>query len=287
MGNINMNNFICENYYCQSVSFKPEWLSENTWNIEYKYINNIENNNFNIKVNNDFKNELDNKLTNDLNNQLNNELNNQLNDELNNQINDDLNNKLNDEINNLLNNEINNDKNINKPFIIEKGILKIRNSLKNQIILSKKLLINLNDIKNLLIPINFKYNLKNLSSINFYIIFSNKEYNLCNNLLFLKENNDKHFYVKITFNKKNVLFSNSFDTIIKKYKLKLKKIYRFNINLENNYDMLLVNKNLINVFDEKYLIPFHFDNKSHYYLNLLINTDSNLSKNEFLELNFE
>ena len=35
MGNINYNNFICENYYCQSVSFKPEWFSETTWTINY------------------------------------------------------------------------------------------------------------------------------------------------------------------------------------------------------------------------------------------------------------
>ena len=33
MGNINYNNFMCENYYCQSVSYKPEWFSENSWNI--------------------------------------------------------------------------------------------------------------------------------------------------------------------------------------------------------------------------------------------------------------
>jgi hypothetical protein len=30
-----MGNISCQNYYCQDVSFKPEWLSENSWNIEY------------------------------------------------------------------------------------------------------------------------------------------------------------------------------------------------------------------------------------------------------------
>lgn len=29
-----MGNISCQNYYCQDVSFKPEWLSENSWNIE-------------------------------------------------------------------------------------------------------------------------------------------------------------------------------------------------------------------------------------------------------------
>ena len=41
MGNINYNNFICDNYYCQSVSFKPEWLSEASWSITYNYQDSI------------------------------------------------------------------------------------------------------------------------------------------------------------------------------------------------------------------------------------------------------
>ena len=31
--------FICENYYCQSITYKPEWFSESNWNIEYSYSN--------------------------------------------------------------------------------------------------------------------------------------------------------------------------------------------------------------------------------------------------------
>lgn len=242
MGNIhNMNNFICENYYCQSVSFKPEWLSENSWNIQYK------------SINNDDK-EINNKIENNIEEQ----------------------------------NYIKENNNLIKPYKIEKGILKINNINKNQIILSKKLLINFNDIKNLLIPINFKYNIKNsLSSIDFFIIFSDKEYNLNNNLSLLKENNDRHFYIKLTFTKKYILLSNSFDTKLMKKKIKTNKIYRLNIDLENNYNMLLVTKNLINIFEEKYLIPFYFDDNNNYYLNLLVNINSNLSKKEYLELNFE
>ena len=30
-----MGNIICENYYCQDVSIKPEWFSEESWNISY------------------------------------------------------------------------------------------------------------------------------------------------------------------------------------------------------------------------------------------------------------
>jgi hypothetical protein len=33
--NINYNNFICDNYYCNSVSLKPEWFSESSWKITY------------------------------------------------------------------------------------------------------------------------------------------------------------------------------------------------------------------------------------------------------------
>jgi len=33
--NINYNNFICDNYYCNSVSLKPEWFSESSWNITF------------------------------------------------------------------------------------------------------------------------------------------------------------------------------------------------------------------------------------------------------------
>ena len=31
-----MGNIICENYYCQPISLKPEWFSEESWNISYK-----------------------------------------------------------------------------------------------------------------------------------------------------------------------------------------------------------------------------------------------------------
>ena len=95
MGNI----ALCENYYCHHISFKPEWLSENSWNIEY-----------------------------------------------------------------------NND---NKPYIIEKGILKIKNFHAFDLLLSKKILIHFDKIS---IPINFKYNIN--ENINLLIIFSKIELSL-------------------------------------------------------------------------------------------------------------
>jgi hypothetical protein len=38
------NNFVCENYYCESISLKPEWFSENSWDITYDYFDNKNNN---------------------------------------------------------------------------------------------------------------------------------------------------------------------------------------------------------------------------------------------------
>ena len=38
-GIINYNNFICNNYYCNSISLKPEWFSESSWSISYNISN--------------------------------------------------------------------------------------------------------------------------------------------------------------------------------------------------------------------------------------------------------
>lgn len=45
-----MGNLSCQNYYCQDISFKPEWFSENSWNIEFKYTNVNNDSNEIIKV---------------------------------------------------------------------------------------------------------------------------------------------------------------------------------------------------------------------------------------------
>jgi hypothetical protein len=218
----NYNNYICDNYYCHSVSFKPEWLSENSWTIKYKY-----------------------------------------------------------------NKEIINE----KPYSIEKGILKIKNCYNNNLLLSKKLMINFDEIRNIIIPINFKYHLNNDSKVSIYIIFSSN--NLSENFENSNEkdlilNIDKEsFYINLILLKKKIYLSNSFDSNIDKYGIKLDKIYSFIINIENNFNMLLINENLNNIFDKKILYNFTFNENKDYYINLYIKTENNLNNKEYIELNFE
>ena len=217
MGNINYNNFICDNYYCQSVSFKPEWFSESSWNIQHKYYNNI------------------------------------------------------------------NDS--NKPYIIDKGILKIKNTPSFELLLSKKLLINFNEVKNISVPINFKYNLEN--EVNLSIIFSNKPLSLEN------MNNEQLFFINLNFTKKKINIYRSFDNNIIKKKIKSTKINTFDINIENNFQILLITEKLYNnnikaLYEGKYLKNFNYDENMELYLNFYIKCkDELINKNEYIELNFE
>lgn len=220
MGNINYNNFICENYYCQSVSFKPEWLSESTWDITYNY---LEDNN-------------------------------------------------------------------KKPYTIDKGILKIYNVEKFELLFSKKLLIDFNLIRNISIPINFKYQMTNNNSLDLFIIFSNMQLQLDN----LKElNTNNHlFFIKINFIGNKINIFRSFNDKIVSKKIKSKKINTFIISLENNFKILLVNEKLYNnkfkiLYDEKYLNNDNFDNYNDFFLNLYITSKNGLLKKDFIELNFE
>lgn len=220
MGNINYNNFICENYYCQSVSFKPEWLSESTWDITYNY---LEDNN-------------------------------------------------------------------KKPYTIDKGILKIYNVEKFELLFSKKLLIDFNLIRNISIPINFKYQMTNNNSLDLFIIFSNMQLQLDN----LKElNSNNHlFFIKINFIGNKINIFRSFNDKIVSKKIKSKKINTFIISLENNFKILLVNEKLYNnkfkiLYDEKYLNNDNFDNYNDFFLNLYITSKNGLLKKDFIELNFE
>ena len=135
MGNINYKDLTCDNYYCQSVSFKPEWFSESAWVIEYEK----------------------------------------------------------------------NEKN-EKPYIIDKGILKIRSieieKIDNsnfELLLSKKLLINFNDIRNITIPINFRYKLDN--EVDILIIFSNSLLSL-KNIKDLNSLSNDMFFINLKLSKK-------------------------------------------------------------------------------------
>lgn len=222
MGNINYNNFICENYYCQSVSFKPEWFSETTWTINY----------------------VCNK----------------------------------------------------KPYIIDKGILKIVESTPSQIMLSKKLLINFNEIRNISIPIIFKYNLLKLDSnnIDIFILFSNRILNIddMNNLNKQKDDNEDSllssslFYIHLNLLKNIVYINHSFDTKIVKKKIKSKKANIYDITLENNFEMLLLTEKISKSNEEKYIINYSFTEDKEYYLNIFVKNNG-IKKKEFIELAFE
>ena len=189
----NYNNYVCNNYYCHSVSFKPEWLSESSWTIKYKYLINNNTNN----------------LSKDL--------------------------SVDKELFSEVKTKENTLKDI-KPYNIEKGVLKIKNSFKNNLLLSKKLLINFDELRNIIIPINFKYYLNNSSKISIYIIFSSND--LSNNFEnnnekdFILNMNKESFYINLILLKKSIFLSNSFDQNINKYKIKSNKIYSFTINVE-------------------------------------------------------
>ena len=218
MGNINYNNFICDNYYCQSVSFKPEWLSEASWNITYNYQESI------------------------------------------------------------------------KPYIIDKGILKINNVYNFDILFSKKLLIDFNDVKYLSIPINFSYNINKHNNIDVYIIFSNKEL-LLENINELKPQDDL-FFIHLNMHKNKLFINRSFNDIISNKKIKSKKINSFNIIIENNFKILMIteklfNNNIKNIYEEKYINNYNFQNYNSLYLSLYINSKNGIIENEFIQLNFE
>jgi len=220
MGNINYNNFICDNYYCQSVSFKPEWFSETTWTIKY--------------------------------------------------ISD------------------------KKPYIIDKGILKIIESMPSQIMLSKKLLIDFNEIRNISIPIIFKYNLLKIdnNNIDIFIIFSNEILNIddMNNLNKFKDNNEDNintlFYIHLNLLRNIVYINHSFDTKIIKKKIKSKKANIYDINLENNFEMLLLTEKFSKSKEEKYIINCSITQCKEYYLNIFVKNNG-IKKKEFIELAFE
>ena len=181
------------------------------------------------------------------------------------------------------------EENINKPYIIEKGILKIKNIHAHNILFSKKLFVNFDDIRNIIIPINFKYHLEGNSKISFYIIISpnNLSDNFENNRDLIVELNKNSFYINLILYKKSIYLSNSFEQDIIKNKIKSNKIYSFIANIENNFNMLLINETLNNIFDKKFLYNFNFSENNEYYINLYIKIENDLNNKEYIELNFE
>lgn len=209
-----MGNFVCDNYYCQSISFKPEWLSESSWNINFIY------------------------------------------------------------------------EESKKPYNINKGVLKINDVNKFNLLLSKKLLLNFNEIKNIMIPINFRYYLNN--DLDIYIIFSNKEIQIDNINEKIDLNNS--FFIKLKFMKKKITIYRSFNDKIITHKINSEKINSFNISIENNFKILLITEKLFNkkiIYQEKYLNFNQFDDFNDFYLNIYIDNKNPIIKNEFVELNLE
>ena len=177
------NNFICNNYYCQDISYKPEWFSETSWIIDYIHTNSNK-----------------------------------------------------------------------KPYNIDKGIISINNVNSFNILFSKKLLIDFNEIKNITIPLNVDCNI--LNNITLIIIFSNKQITL-NEI-----NNNDFLIININlFNKKNI----------------------FKIDLENNLNMLYVTENINNNII-KYFKSFNLNENNEYYLNIYINNQYIFNNEEFITL---
>jgi len=225
-----MGNLSCQNYYCQDISFKPEWFSENSWNIEYKYSN----------------------LHND-------------------------------------SNEI-----IQLPYYINKGILKINEAKEFRLIISKKLLINFYVSKYITIPFNFNYNIlsnsTNSTKINIYLIFSTDNisinYNPINNAI--KNDLPKLFFINIILEKNKMLLKNSFSENTIKKKIKPDTINNITFDLENTINFLYIKQHMISHdIDEKYFIDNIFDENESIYLSILIESNKDLNKSEFLNISFD
>ena len=76
--------------------------------------------------------------------------------------------------------------------------------------------------------------------------------------------------------------------IIIKRKIKSKKINSFKINLENNFNILLITEQLLNTkYEEKYIKPFNLDENNEYYLSILIKSKQPISDKEFIMLHFD
>jgi transcriptional regulator CtsR len=262
-----MGNIACNNYYFEEILLKPEWFSDNSWNIQYKYMN-----------------ENTNKITNEITNENTYEI----------------------------INEISNENIINKPpYTISKGVLTFNNANQFNLLISKKLLVNLSILNSITIPLHFFYSINKELNINMFIIFSknNIEFDDILNFDFFKNTDDsnEHF---IKYNKKNKLYFtniilkknnfkilNSYSNDIIKYKLDENCINKYTIFLENNIDLLLIKNKLsvINNYDKKtindnnekkYVIPniFGNNNDSNIYLSIYIYSNTDFKKNDFFKL---
>jgi len=174
-----MGNIMCENYYCQSLSYKPEWFSDSSWNIDY-------------------------------------------------------------------------DENIVKPYKIEKGTFILNNS--NNVVLSKKLLVDFNEINKISIPLQFKYSTCDKIQVTLYFF---------NKLLFLKDINDINeidkksiFYIKLELKNNKIDIFNSIQKKNISTMINSDNLYCLDIEFENNNPLFKIKEEIKSLHDifykEKY-----------------------------------
>jgi hypothetical protein len=219
MGN-NMNNILCNNYYCQPISFKPEWFSKTSWEIKSSL----------------------------------------------------------EDIDGI------DDKN----YIINKGILKIENIQSSYLLLSKKLLLSLEDINNISIPLFFHYNIIKENEYIISILFSKE---------LIKISDIKNINTLYSeFKKNNLIFQlklfNNYCYLLNKKKIVKKKINSkkdniFDIKIENNVELLLIKNKLYNKDKVIYETSFieNFKIKDDVYLHIFIQNKKDMLENEYVELN--
>jgi hypothetical protein len=209
-----MGNIICENYYCESLSYKPEWFSESSWNIDYE-------------------------------------------------------------------------KNIEKKYKIDKGKFIVNNI--NNLLLSKKLLVDFNEINKILIPLQFKYKTNNKIQITLYFF---------NKLLFLKDLHkldqngiihnlpisDEIFYIKLELKNNKI---DIFNSIQKKNESKIinsENINCFEIKFENNNSLFKITEEIKSLNDSLYKETYNTLLLHELCLNIHVRT---FHENDLLEINIE
>jgi hypothetical protein len=136
----------------------------------------------------------------------------------------------------------------------------------------------------------FKYNLSKIHSnnIDIFIIFSNKILNIddMNNFNQQQSDTENLFYIHLNLLRNIIYINHSFDTKIIKKKIKSKKANIYDINLENNFEMLLLTEKFSKSKEEKYIINCSITQCKEYYLNIFVKNNG-IKKKEFIELAFE
>ncbi len=162
------------------------------------------------------------------------------------------------------NNNVNNNNNNNiKPYKIDKGIITLNFNNSFQLLISKKIDLENNNINEFILPINFSINLP--LELSFFIIFSEFELknDFINNNLNLNyfQNNNNIFYIKINYQNNNILIN--INNSNKKYKGKIKnnKKYKLNINYLNNNNLnLSFNSSSKKIFNDYFFENNNIDN---------------------------